>query len=728
MSTPTTLGEQALRALVERLTATLESLDELVFVLDLGGRFVDYHAPADQPLFVVPERFLGRPYGEVLPPELAGPLTEKLERVRATGAVLVHEYQKTVEGRDTWWAARISPRKDAQGQLTGFTIFSSEVTARRQAEAQVKELNARLARRVDMLTGPTVEDAAPQLGDLFDLEEIQRIQDAFAAATGVASLIVAPDGTPITRPSNFCRLCEHIIRGTDKGLCNCRHSDVVIGRYHPEGPVIQPCLSGGLWDAGTTLNAGDRHIASWLVGQVRNEAIDESSLLGYAKEIGADEAEFRKALGEVPRMPRAQFEKICDALYLIATQLSRLALRNLQQARFITELQRLEDQLRQSQKMEAIGQLAGGVAHDFNNILTAQYMHLALLQERTDLPADVQESIAAMQTGARMAADLTRQLLAFSRRQVLQIERLELNELLGNLLKLFRRVLGEHIHVRIVPSPEPLYVQGDAGMIEQVVINLAVNARDAMPGGGTLRLVCEAVRIDGLGRRSHPDARPGVYARITASDTGCGMPPETLQHIFEPFFTTKERGAGTGLGLATVYGIVRQHQGWIEVSSSPGEGTTFQVYLPLVEAAAAQPAVPQPAGVRTGEVAGQLILVVEDDESVRRVLATILRRLGYRVVEAASGVEALVLWEKHRREIRLVFTDTVMPGGIDGRELAARLLGDAPELHVVLASGYSLDLARLGLPEGHCTFLAKPYDKNRVAEIVRASLQPTPGA
>jgi len=728
MSTPTPLGEQALRALVERLTTTLESLDELVFVLDLEGRFVDYHAPADQPLFVAPDRFLGRPYGEVLPASLAEPLAETLEQVRATGSVLIHEYPMALGGREMWWAARISPRRDAQGRLTGFTICSREVTACRQAEVEVKELNARLARRVDMLTGPANGTEAPQLGDLFDLEEIQRIQDAFAAATGVASLIVAPDGTPITRPSNFCRLCEHIIRGTDKGLCNCRHSDVVIGRYHPEGPVIQPCLSGGLWDAGTTLNAGDRYIASWLVGQVRNEAIDESSLLGYAKEIGADEAEFRKALGEVTRMPRAQFEKICDALYLIATQLSRLALRNLQQARFITELQRLEDQLRQSQKMEAIGQLAGGVAHDFNNILTAQYMHLALLQERTDLPADVQEAIAALQTGARMAADLTRQLLAFSRRQVLQIQRLELNELLGNLLKLFRRVLGEHIEVRIVPAPEPLYVQGDAGMIEQVVINLAVNARDAMPGGGTLRLVCESVRIDGRERPSHPDARPGAYARITASDTGCGMPPETLQHIFEPFFTTKERGAGTGLGLATVYGIVRQHQGWIEVSSNPGEGTSFLVYLPCAEAAAVQPAAAAASGVRTGEVAGQLILVVEDDESVRRVLAVILRRLGHRVVEAASGVEALVLWEKHRREIRLVFTDTVMPGGIDGRELAARLLAEAPELHVVLASGYSLDLARLGLPEGHCTFLAKPYDKNRVAEIVRASLQPASGA
>jgi PAS domain S-box-containing protein len=723
MGIPTSsASEQELRGLVERLSATLSSLDELVFVLDLDGRFVDYHAPADQPLLLAPSSFLGRPFREVLPPELAGPLEGRLAQVLAEGNVLVHEYHMTLGGRDTWWRARISPRRDERGAIAGFTISSREVTARKLAESQVQELNARLVRRVEALTGPVKDTETPQLGDLFDLEEIQRIQDAFAIATGVGSLIVAPDGTPITRPSNFCRLCEHIIRGTEKGLCNCRRSDVLIGRYHPEGPVIQPCLSGGLWDAGTTLNAGDRHIASWLIGQVRNEVIDESAILNYAAEIGADPAEFMKALGEVTRMPRVQFERICQALHLIGNQLSQLALRNLQQARFITELQRLEDQLRQSQKMEAIGQLAGGVAHDFNNILTAQYMHLALLQERTDLPADVQESIAAMQTGARMAADLTRQLLAFGRRQVFQVQRLELNELLANLLKLFRRVLGEHIEVRIVPAPAALFVQGDAGMIEQVVINLAVNARDAMPQGGMLRLVCEEVRFPENARLAHPDARPGSYARIAVIDTGCGMPTETLQHIFEPFFTTKARGAGTGLGLATVYGIVRQHQGWVEVESSPGEGSTFKVYLPLV----AEPSAPrsaQTALAGTGAGAGQLILVVEDDDDVRRMLAAILKRLGYRVVEAASGVEALVLWEKHRTEIRLVFTDTVMPGGIDGRELVARLLAEAPDLHVVLASGYSLDLARLGLPEGHCTFLAKPYDKKRVAEIVSASLQ-----
>jgi signal transduction histidine kinase/ActR/RegA family two-component response regulator len=626
-------------------------------------------------------------------------------------------------GRDSWWGARISPRRDSAGNLTGFTIVSREVTTRKLAEEQVRELNTRLVRRVGVLTDPEQDTANLELGDLFDLEEIQRIQDAFAAATGVASIITAPDGTPITRPSNFCRLCEQVIRGTDKGRCNCYRSDAVLGRHHPEGPVIQLCLSGGLWDAGTSLSAGDRHIANWLIGQVRDEAVDEAAMLAYAREIGADEAEFSSALAEVTRMPRAQFEKICGALYLIGNQMSRLALRNLQQARFITERQRLEEQLRQAQKLEAVGQLAGGVAHDFNNILTAQFMHLALLQDRTDLPPDVVEALGALQTGARMAADLTRQLLAFSRRQILQIQPIELNDLLANLLKLFRRVLGEHIELQIVPAPAPVWIQGDGGMVEQVVINLVVNARDAMPRGGILRLVCDTVELPASGRLEHPEARAGAFAQLTVSDSGCGMAPETMQHIFEPFFTTKAVGAGTGLGLATVYGIVKQHQGWVEVAIRPSTGTIFRVYLPLAEEAApSEPSSTLSAVADPG--AGQLILAVEDEEPVRKVLAAFLRRQGYRVLEAVDGKEALALWAQHHEEIRLLFTDMVMPGGIDGRELAERLLSEVPALRVVLASGYSQELAQQGLPAARCTFLAKPYDKAGVAAAVRAALEP----
>ncbi len=706
--------------IVDSLTTTLHSLDELVFVLDCEGRFIDFHAPPDRPLMMPPEMFLGRLFRESLPPHLAEPLAEKLALVQTTGTVQEYEYQIPLAGQPTWWSARISLRHTRAGEPAGYTIVSRDVTARRYAEEQVRQLNARLSHRVGVLTEPMQDFANVQLADLFDLEEIQRIQDAFASATGVASIITDPSGVPLTRPSNFCRLCSAIIRGTEKGRCNCFHSDAVLGRHHPQGPVIQRCLSGGLWDAGTSVSAGEKHIANWLIGQVRDESIDEEAMLEYARRIGADEREFRSALAEVPTMPLTQFEKVCEALYLIGDQLSRLALRNLQQARFITERQRLEERLRQSQKLEAVGQLAGGVAHDFNNILTAQFMHLALLRERSDLPEEVRESLEALQTGSRMAADLTRQLLAFSRRQILQIRPLELNALVANLLKLFRRVLGEHIALHLSPAVSALHVEGDAGMIEQVVINLVVNARDAMPRGGILRLETAVVRLGADETRGHPEARPGEFALVSIGDTGCGMSPDMLAHVFEPFYTTKDVGAGTGLGLATVYGIVKQHNGWIEVDSRPGEGSTFRVYLPL--AAEHQPAVAHEPSVAACRGAAELILVVEDEVVVRTLLARILRGLGYRVVEAADGLQALELWQVHRHEIRLLFTDMVMPGGVDGRELAERLLAEEPSLQVILASGYSLELAREGLPEERCAFLAKPYDKQVVAEMVRGAL------
>jgi CheY-like chemotaxis protein len=285
-------------------------------------------------------------------------------------------------------------------------------------------------------------------------------------------------------------------------------------------------------------------------------------------------------------------------------------------------------------------------------------------------------------------------------------------------------VLGEHISLEIVPAPEPLRIRGDAGMIEQVVVNLAVNARDAMPHGGLLKIVCEAVQLPETVCLGDNEARAGAFARLTVSDSGCGMDPETLQHIFEPFFTTKPVGGGTGLGLATVYGIVKQHQGWIDVVSRTGAGSTFRVYLPLEETPAE--AVDGSATIPVRNGAGELILVVEDEAPVRRILCTILRRLGYRVLQAVDGREALTLWEQQRAEIRLLFTDMAMPGGLDGRTLAERLLAEAPALRVVLASGYSLDLARQGLPAERCVFLSKPYDKVRVAEAVRAALNLAP--
>ena len=387
----------------------------------------------------------------------------------------------------------------------------------------------------------------------------------------------------------------------------------------------------------------------------------------------------------------------------------------------ITEQKRLEDQLRQAQKMEAVGQLAGGVAHDFNNILAAILMSLGLLREEPQLSPEIQASLKEIEAEANRAANLIRQLLLFSRRQLPQRRPLDLNEAVGNLLNLMRRLLGEHIALEFQEKANLPWIEADAGMIEQVVMNLCVNARDAMPDGGRLTLSLEAVDLDAEAAQANPESRPGRFVRLAVADTGCGMDELTRKRVFEPFFTTKDVGKGTGLGLATVYGIVNQHQGWTEVESAVGQGSTFRVFLPVATAAAppAPDSPPHPAQCGGHET----ILLVEDEPAVRRLVSRCLLRNGYRVLEANNGVEALSLWREHGPAIDLLFTDMVMPEGMTGLALAERLRVEKSALKVIVSSGYSLEIASQGAPVGGRTaFLAKPYEMNALAATVRRCL------
>ena len=387
----------------------------------------------------------------------------------------------------------------------------------------------------------------------------------------------------------------------------------------------------------------------------------------------------------------------------------------------ITERRRLEQEVRQAQKMEAIGRLAGGVAHDFNNILTAILMQVSLLQTDFLVPSTTQDALAELESQAKRAAALTRQLLLFSRREVAQVRPIDLNDLLDQMLKMLRRLLEEHITMEFDTQRSLPLVEADPGMIEQVVMNLCVNARDAMPKGGRLTIGTDAVVIDDQYVRAHPEARAGQYVRLTVTDTGCGMNETTLLHAFEPFFTTKEIGKGTGLGLATAFGIVQLHRGWIEVSSAVDSGSSFRVYLPASTVEVSEPAAPQAgAGLPGGP---ETILVVEDDESVRRMVARVLKGRGYRVLEAANGVEALRLWKGRRAPIDLLFTDMVMPEGVSGLELCERLRAERPELKVIISSGYSDHLAAGGLAgREDIAYLPKPCAPDTLATTVRACL------
>jgi len=389
--------------------------------------------------------------------------------------------------------------------------------------------------------------------------------------------------------------------------------------------------------------------------------------------------------------------------------------------RDLTERRLLEAQLRQAQKMDAIGQLAGGVAHDFNNILALILLQAGQLRLDTCLTPEQVEAIRDIETAAQRAASLTRQLLLFSRKQTLQPLDQDLNETVAHLARMLERVLGEHIQMQCQFAPQPLPVNADPGMLDQILMNLTVNARDAMPAGGRLVVKTFAAHLDEVQAAQIPRGRPGSFVGLSVSDNGSGIPPENLPRIFEPFFTTKPVGQGTGLGLATVFGIVQQHQGWINVYSESGQGTTFEIYFPRQPGAAARPAeqaLPDP--LQHGH---ETLLLVEDEPSLRALVRTVLSRLGYHVLTAASGVEAREVWNRHRGQIHLLITDMVMPEGVSGPDLARTLRQKYPGLKVIFTSGYSVDLTReeLQLEEG-VNFLGKPFKPGHLAQTIRKCL------
>jgi signal transduction histidine kinase len=445
---------------------------------------------------------------------------------------------------------------------------------------------------------------------------------------------------------------------------------------------------------------------------------------------------------ELTEQARARVE---DLDRRVAERTRDLQLANERLQAEIAERARVEETLRQAQKMEAVGQLAAGIAHDFNNLLT-------IIQGQVDLllrQGNAEAAKAARGTGnaerepdsafrvprsaleqvalaAERAASLTRQLLVFSRKHVPQLRPVDLNRLLNRTGKLLTRLLGEQIQLHLDCAPGLPPVTADECNLDQVLMNLAVNARDAMPGGGTLTLATSFERLTAETARAHPKGRPGAFVCVRVTDTGSGMDAATLARLFEPFFTTKDVGKGTGLGLATVYGILQHHQGWIEVASQPGQGSTFQIFLPCSER-------PAPSGGQTefifrspanAAVRGT-ILVAEDEPVVRQFARTLLETQAFQVLEAADGVEALKVWSENRGQIDLLFTDMVMPNGISGRALADQLQSEAPGLKIICTSGYSHEaLDTAWLQAADIRFLPKPYLPQTLLKTVSEHLGP----
>lgn len=377
---------------------------------------------------------------------------------------------------------------------------------------------------------------------------------------------------------------------------------------------------------------------------------------------------------------------------------------------------RLEEQLRQAQKMEAVGQLAGGVAHDFNNVLTAIRGYTELLGDADRDEEVARADLREIRGAVERASSLTRQLLAFSRHQVVQPRQVEVTAILNDVERMLLRLIGADVKLVIQTAP-PLWVHMDPGQLQQVFVNLIVNARDAMPGGGTIRVSIAPTEIDAAAAPTHLESGP--YVAITVSDMGSGIDPDVIPHIFEPFFTTKSIGKGTGLGLSTVYGIVQQAGGAIVVDSMPGSGTTFTVLLPRIEAPAVAPGVAAPAVERVA-TGSEVVMVVEDEAALRALALRVLKREGYTVLAAENGADALAILGNQPR-LDLLVTDVIMPN-MGGAELAARLTAERPDLHVLYMSGYAPDDLPLNFDDPRFHFLEKPFSPADLIQKVRSVL------
>jgi PAS domain S-box-containing protein len=610
---------------------------------------------------------------------------------------------------------------DPSDLSAGITFTAVDITERIRTEEA-------LEKRIMALTQPLDKAEDILFEELFNIDDIQRLQDEFARATGTASLITRPDGTPITKPGNFTYLCENIIRQTEKGRMNCQTSDAAIGKHDPQGPIVQPCLSAGLWNAGASITVGGKHIANWLIGQVRDETQTEDSMREYARKIEVDEEAFIEAFREVPSMSQERFRFAAQTLFTLAGQLSTTAYQNVQQARFISERKRaekenekLQTQLRQAEKMEAVGTLAGGIAHDFNNLLQAIISSTQFILLDTKEYSPTYAKLRDILSVSERAKELIQQLLFFSRKLETQKKKINLNRMIEQTIVLLERTIPKMIDIRIHLDQELWPVNADPVQIEQILLNLGSNAADSMPDGGQLIIETKNVIVDEEFLNGHFEAHPGAYVLINVSDTGHGMDQETVKHVFEPFFTTKEVGKGTGLGLASAYGIVKNHGGFMMCYSEVNQGTIFKIYLPVTKQVETAADIDGKKDIGAEQLASgtETILLVDDEEAIRKLVSELLERFGYTVLTASSGEEALKTYINRSHEIDLVIMDIGMPG-MGGHKGVKEIVRFDPKAKVIIASGYSINSqVKKTMEAGALGYVGKPYHLADLLEKIR---------
>jgi PAS domain S-box-containing protein len=745
----------------DRLAAIVQSSEDAVYAMGLDGSITAWNASAERLYGYAQGEALGRSAAMLVPPGGEAGWSESLERIRAGERTANQETQRLRKDRTRALVSLSeSPLHDAEGRVFGASVIARDVTEQRRAEKALLE-NERFLRALfeSRAAGILFGDGR---GGVAANDEFLRISGYSREDVEAGRVLWTEITPPEFRERDAAGRSEALSRGActpyEKQLFRKDGSRVwVIVSFSITDPRTERSV-GFVVDIDARKRAEDElrdaearfarvfhsnlfaigvaEMASGRLVDVNGRCAD---FFGYARDemIGrtvfdlgmwANPAERERlvaaASGPGPPSPmeatfRRKSGEIRHALVSMEamTQKGRAEPLNMVVLVDLTDYKRLELQLLQAQKMEAVGRLAGGVAHDFNNVLGVilGYGELLLRQATEPQRSKLEQILKA----AQRAADLTRQLLAFSRQEVVEPKVLDLDAVLAELQKMLVRLIGEDVDLAIVHGANLGHVRADRGQLEQVVMNLCVNARDAMPDGGLLGIETANVDLDAAEAGQHQPTTPGRYVMLAVSDTGCGIETEVLPRIFEPFFSTKAPGMGTGLGLATVYGIVKQAGGFVWVSSEVGRGTTFKVYLPRADEPASAPEAREAAVSLQGS---ETILLVEDEASLRAMAAEILEGHGYRVLEAGGGDEAVEIGCRHPDPIHLLVTDVVMPG-MNGRQVADSLVARHPSLRVLYMSGYTDNIiAHRGVLEAGTLFLSKPFTTQALLSRVREAL------
>jgi len=772
----------ALRERDGRLQALLKNVLDLVALVDLDRRVRFVGPSVERVLGHPPERLVGSALREWVHPDDLSRADELFEQaILSPGRVHEDEF-RILAGDGTWRLFEFATRNLLDNPVVrGVALSGRDVTARADAERALRVTEQRY--RALFEGAPVGLFHATPEGDLVDVngalveilgypdretligtnllelharrEDRRRWIDRLEAEPVLRDFetrLRRPDGSVITVKLNIRADRDASGRtlryeGALEDITDRLRAEAAARRSHELFQLVQRATHDPLYDwefatdrvywneairdvLGYSVDEVDPERA-WWIDRIHPDDRDrvvsrqEAAITGSA-EASADEYRFLRADGD--------YATLLDRRYIVRdedgvpTRMIGVLVDVTRQRRAEEERKRLEEQLLEAQKLEAVGRLAGGVAHDFNNLLTAIQGHAEVLAEVVAEDGPARADLDQIRRAAERAARLTNQLLTFSRRQVLQPRILDLDAVIRDLAPMLRRLIGEDIALHVDTAAAHGYVKADPGQIEQVIMNLVVNARDAMPNGGRLGIGTRIVRVGEDEARQNAHTRPGEYVLLVITDTGTGMDPETQARIFEPFFTTKELGKGTGLGLSTVYGIVQQSGGFIEVESRTGRGTSFSVYLPRAEGepeggAATGGCDPHGSGAAAdgAPVGHETVLLVEDEPAVRELVRKVLQRQGYTVLVAADGAEAIRLAETRREPIQLLLTDVIMPE-MSGRELAERLIAARPGLRVLFISGYTEDIMASGLPDARVDLLEKPFSPTVLARKVREVL------